>query len=72
MTDADAFEPPVRPTHPQLSIEGRDLGSLGGDREKLEVRHALAGEADEIVEVEDAQPVRGLPTPTLPSRAEID
>ena len=67
-----AIEPPVRPKNLKPQSEGRDLGSLGGDVEKFGMRHALAGEVEDIVEVEDAQPMRGLPTPTLPSRAEIE
>ena len=49
MTNASAIEPPVRPTHPNPSVEGRDLGSLCGDVEKIGVRHALAGEVEDVV-----------------------
>ena len=66
-----ASEPPVRPRNLKPHDEGRDLGSLGGDCESG-VRQVLAGEAEEIIDAEDAQPIRGLPTPTLPSRAEVE
>ena len=67
-----AYEPPVRPRNLKPHDEGRDLGSLGGDRGRSGVQQVLAGEAEEVVDVEDVQPIRGLPTPTLPSRAEIE
>ena len=72
MINVEACEPLVRPRNPRPYVKGGDLGSLGGDCEKFGVQQVLAGEAEEIVDVEDAQPIRGLPTPTLPSRAEIE
>ena len=72
MINANAIEPTIRPRNLKPQSEGRDLVSLGGDRKKAGVKHALAGEAEGVVEVEDVQPVRGLPTPILPPRAEIE
>ena len=72
MINVNAIELPIRPRTPKPQNEGGDLGSLGGDRGQLGVRHVLRGEAEDVVEVEDAQPIRGMPTPTLPSRAVIE
>ena len=46
MINANAIEPTIRPRNLKPQSEGRDLGSLGGDRRSNGMRHALAGEAE--------------------------
>ena len=69
-----SITPPIRPErlHPHCEGSGlRSLGGRGGD-EKTGDGAAMAGEEEEIIDVEDVQPLQTLTTPDLPSRAIVE